>query len=70
MPDAYNGEKIGHQLAQIHLVSTISAGDIDAAENQMRMLLRQRHHLRPAEDDDFIIRSWANGTELATNIAC
>jgi putative ABC transport system permease protein len=47
----------GINWLQYIMVSAISAGDIDAAENQMRMLLRQRHHLRPAEDDDFIIRS-------------
>jgi putative ABC transport system permease protein len=47
----------GIDWLQYIMVSAISASDIDAAENQMRMLLRQRHHLRPAEDDDFIIRS-------------
>ena len=47
----------GIDWLQYIMVSASSAGDIDAAEHQMRMLLRQRHHLRPAEDDDFIIRS-------------
>jgi putative ABC transport system permease protein len=47
----------GIDWLQYIMVSATSSGDIDAAEDQMRMLLRQRHHLRPVEDDDFIIRS-------------
>lgn len=36
----------GIDWLQYIMVSATSTGDIDAAENQMRMLLRQRHHLR------------------------
>ncbi|HEV2492383.1 MAG TPA: ABC transporter permease [Terriglobia bacterium] len=37
--------------------SAISREAIAPAEQQMGSLLRERHHLRPDEDDDFIIRS-------------
>lgn len=38
-------------------ISATSTQTISAAEQQIESLLRQRHHLRPNEDDDFIIRS-------------
>ncbi len=38
-------------------VSATSSADMDAAQAQISGLLRQRHHLRPSEPDDFIIRS-------------
>jgi putative ABC transport system permease protein len=38
-------------------ISATSMQTIPAAEQQIESLLRQRHHLRPDEDDDFIIRS-------------
>jgi putative ABC transport system permease protein len=38
-------------------ISATSMQTIPAAEQQIEALLRQRHHLRPDEDDDFIIRS-------------
>ena len=34
-----------------------SQADMPTAQKQIASLLRQRHHLRPTEDDDFIIRS-------------
>ena len=36
--------------------SVDSLASIDSAEEGMERLLRQRHHLRPTEDDDFNIR--------------
>lgn len=39
------------------MMSADSAADIQPAEEQITALLRQRHHLRPNEDNDFIIRS-------------
>jgi len=50
------------KLAGISWVQMINAGvdsqlDIPAAQKQIAALLRQRHHLRPDEDNDFIIRS-------------
>jgi putative ABC transport system permease protein len=38
-------------------VSATTQDEMDAAQQQMAALLRQRHHLRPDEPDDFIIRS-------------
>jgi putative ABC transport system permease protein len=37
--------------------SAVSPDTIYPAEQQITSLLRERHHLRPQEDDDFIIRS-------------
>jgi putative ABC transport system permease protein len=50
------------KIAGISWLQMISAGidteaDIPAAEKQIAALLRQRHHLRADEDNDFIIRS-------------
>ncbi len=39
------------------MCSAISTKAIPAAEQQIEALLRQRHRLRPDEDDDFMIRS-------------
>ena len=38
------------------MCSAVSTGAIDSAENQITALLRERHHLRPGEDDDFNLR--------------
>jgi putative ABC transport system permease protein len=38
------------------MCSAISPGDIAAAENQITALLRERHHLRTDEEDDFNLR--------------
>jgi putative ABC transport system permease protein len=43
-------------------VSAISSEEMDPAQQQIGALLRQRHHLRADEPDDFIIR---NPTDLA-----
>jgi putative ABC transport system permease protein len=48
---------IGISWLQFMDVSATSMRTIPAAEQQIDALLRQRHHLRPDEDDDFIIRS-------------
>ena len=39
------------------MLSADSMDDIQPAEDQITALLRQRHHLRPNEENDFIIRS-------------
>jgi len=36
--------------------SAVSMGAIDSAEKQITSLLRERHHLRPDEEDDFNLR--------------
>jgi len=50
------------KISGISWVQMINAGvdtqaDMPTAQKQIASLLRQRHHLRPTEDDDFIIRS-------------
>ncbi|HUO34341.1 MAG TPA: ABC transporter permease [Candidatus Acidoferrum sp.] len=52
----------GIDWLQYIMASATSQGDIPAAMSQTSALLRQRHHLRADEADDFIIRS---PTELA-----
>jgi|SRR5579862_374685 putative ABC transport system permease protein len=47
----------GISWIQYVMASATSVKTIPAAEQQIEALLRQRHHLRPNEDDDFIIRS-------------
>jgi putative ABC transport system permease protein len=39
------------------MVQAKSDAQIQAAQEEARVLLRQRHHLQPAEDDDFSIRN-------------
>jgi putative ABC transport system permease protein len=45
------------------LASTSSSGDIAAAQEEIRILLRESHRIEGGEDDDFTVR---NQTELAT----
>ncbi len=46
----------GHNVGVINVQAT-SEEEIDAAEEQIRAVLRQRHHLIDGEDDDFTITS-------------
>jgi putative ABC transport system permease protein len=39
------------------MVQAVNSGAINAAQDQMRALLRQRHHLQPSQDDDFTMRN-------------
>ena len=47
----------GINWIQSMMMSADSMEDIQPAEDQITALLRQRHHLRPNEENDFIIRS-------------
>ncbi len=47
----------GIDWLQYIMASAGSTEDLNAAPQQIGVLLRQRHHLRPDEDDDFIIRT-------------
>jgi putative ABC transport system permease protein len=47
----------GMDWLQYIMASANSQADMELAQKQIGVLLRQRHHLRPDEDDDFIIRS-------------
>ena len=49
------------RIGQI-LASTYSPGDIPAAQQEMRLILRESHNIPDGDDDDFTIR---NQTELA-----
>jgi len=52
----------GISWIQMMMISVNSQSAMGPAQNSIDALLRQRHHLRPEEDDDFIIR---NPTEQA-----
>ena len=47
----------GISWVQQIMISVASEDDIEGAMASMSSLLRQRHKLRPTEDDDFIVRS-------------
>jgi putative ABC transport system permease protein len=47
----------GISWIQLMMVSTTSQSAMGPVQTGIGALLRQRHHLRPGEDDDFIIRS-------------
>lgn len=47
----------GIDWLQYIMASAATTDDLDSAQKQIGLLLRQRHHLRPDEDDDFIIRT-------------
>jgi len=47
----------GISWVQQIMISVASEDDIEGAMTSMESLLRQRHKLRPTEDDDFMIRS-------------
>jgi putative ABC transport system permease protein len=47
----------GISWVQVIMLSTSSQDTMAPAESAISSMLRQRHHLRPGEDDDFIIRS-------------
>jgi putative ABC transport system permease protein len=46
--------------------SAISTAQIDDAQNQLKSIMREAHHLYPGEDDDFTVRNQAEITEAAT----
>jgi putative ABC transport system permease protein len=50
-------------IAGIIAVSAMSSDDTTRAQSEITALLRDRHHLRPGDDDDFSIR---NLTEMAS----
>jgi putative ABC transport system permease protein len=46
--------------------SAFSTDQIDAAQDELKTIMREAHHLYPGEDDDFTIRNQAELTEAAT----
>jgi putative ABC transport system permease protein len=49
-------------------ISVISEDQMDAAEEQIRQILRQEHKLKEGQDDDFVIRSQTDIVETATSV--
>jgi len=46
--------------------SAISTNQIDAAQDQLKTIMREAHHIQPGEEDDFTVRNQAELTEAAT----
>ena len=46
--------------------SAISTNQIAAAQEQLKTIMREAHHIQPGEDDDFTVRNQAELTEAAT----
>jgi putative ABC transport system permease protein len=53
-------------MVRFMMVKSVSAEAMDKAEEQLNELLRQRHHIREGQDDDFTVR---NLTALAATAA-
>ncbi len=55
----------GQDWLQYIMVSAVSQPATYAAQDQITSLLRDRHRIRPGEDDDFQVRNLADVAELA-----
>jgi putative ABC transport system permease protein len=55
----------GHYIRMI-MASAVSVEQMDAAQAEIRTVLREAHHLSPAEEDDFTIRNQTEITEAVT----
>lgn len=53
---AQQAGSIGHTIHVIG-VQAISEDKVDSAKEEITSILRQRHHIRPGEDDDFTVMS-------------
>ncbi len=60
---------MGITYVQQIVVSAASAEQTQQVQEQIGMLLRQRHHIQPGRDDDFSIRNLSDITEAASNSA-
>ena len=49
------------------IAKAVSADQIPQAVEQIRVLLRERHHLTPDQDDDFAIRDMSEVTKMITS---
>jgi len=54
---------------QTIMVSAVSAERVEEAQEQMTLLLRQRHRIGPDRDDDFTIRNLSDIAEAASSTA-
>ena len=55
----------GRHISYIQ-ASAVSTSQIDAAQEQLKTIMRESHRLNPGEDDDFTVRNQAEITEAAT----
>jgi len=55
----------GQDWLQFIMVSAVSQPASFAAQNQITSLLRDRHQIRPGQDDDFMVRNLADIAQLA-----
>ncbi|MCB2184901.1 MAG: ABC transporter permease [Deltaproteobacteria bacterium] len=53
------GRELGGHIVDGIMLKARSAAEVTAVETQAKELLRQRHNLRPSEDDDFRLRNLA-----------
>lgn len=60
---------LGITYVQQIVVSAASAEQTQQVQEQIAMLLRQRHHVQPGRDDDFSIRNLSDITEAASSSA-
>ena len=60
---------LGITYVQQIVVSAASAEQTQQVQEQIAMLLRQRHRVQPGRDDDFSIRNLSDITEAASNSA-
>jgi len=60
---------MGVTYVQQIVVAAAGADLTDEAKNQITLLLRQRHKIRPGQDDDFNIRNLSDIAEAASNSA-
>jgi len=56
----------GHRWVDMINASAVSTADMQAAEDQIRTILRQAHRIAPGEDDDFTIRDQTQIAETAS----
>jgi putative ABC transport system permease protein len=56
----------GGQYIRMIMASAISVDDMDAAQAEIREILRNKHRLSSGEDDDFTIRTQTEITEAVT----
>ncbi len=60
---------LGVTYIQQIVVAAASSDLTEEAKNQITLLLRERHKIRPGTDDDFIIRNLSDIAEAASNSA-
>jgi len=56
----------GRQWVDMINANTVSTGQMDAAKEEMRAIIRESHRIADGDDDDFTISSQAEITEMVT----